>query len=59
VLAGLVTKTISPGALTNEVVAFDSFATCDTSLRGRRDRALLLFAWTSGGRLAPKWRLRT
>jgi len=36
--------------LTNEVVAFDSFATCDTSLRGKRDRALLLFAWTSGGR---------
>ena len=25
-------------------------ATCDTSLRGRRDRALLLFAWASGGR---------
>jgi integrase len=25
-------------------------ATCDDSLRGHRDRALLLFAWTSGGR---------
>jgi integrase len=25
-------------------------ATCDDSLRGRRDRALLLFAWSSGGR---------
>lgn len=25
-------------------------ATCDESLKGRRDRALLLFAWASGGR---------
>jgi integrase len=25
-------------------------ATCDESLRGRRDRALLLFAWATGGR---------
>jgi integrase len=25
-------------------------ATCDESLRGKRDRALLLFAWSSGGR---------
>jgi integrase len=25
-------------------------ATCDHTLRGRRDRALLLFAWASGGR---------
>lgn len=25
-------------------------ATCDATLRGRRDRALLLFAWASGGR---------
>lgn len=25
-------------------------ATCDNSLRGQRDRALLLFAWASGGR---------
>lgn len=25
-------------------------ATCDDSLKGRRDRALLLFAWSSGGR---------
>jgi integrase len=25
-------------------------ATCDESLRGKRDRALLLFAWASGGR---------
>ena len=24
--------------------------TCDDSLRGKRDRALLLFAWASGGR---------
>ena len=24
--------------------------TCDDSLRGKRDRALLLFAWSSGGR---------
>lgn len=24
--------------------------TCDTSLRGKRDKALLLFAWASGGR---------
>jgi integrase len=28
-------------------------ASCDDSLRGRRDRALLLFAWSSGGR-SPK-----
>jgi integrase len=25
-------------------------ATCDDTLRGKRDRALLLFAWASGGR---------
>src|SRR4030095_10381623 len=25
-------------------------ATCDESLKGKRDRALLLFAWASGGR---------
>ena len=25
-------------------------STCDDSLRGLRDRALLLFAWSSGGR---------
>ena len=25
-------------------------ATCDDSLRGVRDRALFLFAWSSGGR---------
>jgi len=25
-------------------------ATCDESLRGKRDRALLLFAWATGGR---------
>ena len=24
--------------------------TCDDSLKGKRDRALLLFAWASGGR---------
>src|SRR3990167_10189310 len=25
-------------------------ATCDVSMKGKRDRALLLFAWASGGR---------
>jgi integrase len=25
-------------------------ATCDDTLRGKRDRALLLFAWATGGR---------
>jgi integrase len=29
-------------------------ATCDDSLRGVRDRALLLFAWSSGGRRRSK-----
>lgn len=36
-------------ALTRDVLAL-LLATCDDSLRGRRDRALLLFAWASGGR---------
>src|SRR5690606_10666836 len=36
-------------ALTREVLA-QLLDTCDDSLRGRRDRALLLFAWASGGR---------
>lgn len=36
-------------ALTRELLSL-LLATCDDSLRGRRDRALLLFAWASGGR---------
>ena len=36
-------------ALTRDVLE-DLLATCDDSLRGLRDRALLLFAWASGGR---------
>jgi len=36
-------------ALTRELL-LQVLATCDTSLRGLRDRALLLFAWSSGGR---------
>ena len=36
-------------ALTKDPLAA-MLATCDDSLRGVRDRALLLFAWTSGGR---------
>jgi integrase len=29
-------------------------ATCDETLRGQRDRALLLFAWATGGRRRPE-----
>lgn len=36
-------------AITKEVLQ-KLLATCDDSLRGLRDRALLLFAWSSGGR---------
>lgn len=36
-------------ALTRDVLE-ELLATCDDSLRGIRDRALLLFAWASGGR---------
>ncbi|SEQ18549.1 site-specific integrase [Giesbergeria anulus] len=44
------------GALTHKKAALTKgplealLATCDDSLRGQRDRALLLFAWASGGR---------
>ena len=38
-------------------------ATCDDTLRGKRDRALLLFAWATGGRRraprSPRPRSRT
>ena len=36
-------------ALTKDLLR-QLLATCDGSLRGKRDRALLLFAWASGGR---------
>ena len=36
-------------ALTRDLLT-QLLATCDDSLRGLRDRALLLFAWSSGGR---------
>lgn len=36
-------------ALTKDLLG-QLLATCDDSLRGQRDRALLLFAWASGGR---------
>lgn len=36
-------------ALTKDVLG-QLLATCDDSLRGLRDKALLLFAWSSGGR---------
>lgn len=36
-------------ALTKDLLR-ELLATCDDSLRGQRDRALLLFAWASGGR---------
>lgn len=36
-------------ALTKDLLR-QLLATCDESLRGKRDRALLLFAWASGGR---------
>lgn len=41
--------TVKKEALTRDPLAL-MLATCDDSLRGRRDRALLLFAWASGGR---------
>lgn len=40
---------LSKPALTREPLQA-MLATCDQSLRGLRDRALLLFAWASGGR---------
>lgn len=40
---------VRAAALTREPLE-QLLATCDTSLRGLRDRALLLFAWASGGR---------
>ena len=40
---------VKKDALTKDPLAL-VLATCDDSLRGKRDRALLLFAWSSGGR---------
>ncbi|MGC7403279.1 site-specific integrase [Pandoraea pneumonica] len=42
-------RTTKKDALTREPLR-KLLATCDESLRGKRDRALLLFAWASGGR---------
>jgi integrase len=42
-------RTTKKDALTREPLR-EMLATCDDSLRGKRDRALLLFAWASGGR---------
>lgn len=42
-------RTNKKAALTKDPLAA-MLATCDDSLRGVRDRALLLFAWSSGGR---------
>ncbi|WP_353190863.1 site-specific integrase [Pandoraea pnomenusa] len=42
-------RTAKKDALTREPLRA-MLATCDDSLRGKRDRALLLFAWASGGR---------
>ncbi|VVE87021.1 site-specific integrase [Pandoraea bronchicola] len=42
-------RTAKKEALTREPLRA-LLATCDDSLRGKRDRALLLFAWSSGGR---------
>ncbi|VVE45551.1 phage integrase [Pandoraea communis] len=42
-------RTAKKEALTREPLRA-LLATCDDSLRGKRDRALLLFAWASGGR---------
>lgn len=42
-------RTAKKAALTREPLRA-LLATCDDSLRGKRDRALLLFAWASGGR---------
>lgn len=40
---------VKKDALTRDLLE-QLLQTCDDSLRGRRDRALLLFAWSSGGR---------
>jgi len=42
-------RTQKKSAITKDVLQ-KLLATCDDSLRGKRDRALLLFAWSSGGR---------
>ncbi|WP_246174669.1 site-specific integrase [Pandoraea terrigena] len=42
-------RTAKKAALTRELLRA-LLATCDDTLRGKRDRALLLFAWASGGR---------
>lgn len=42
-------RTQKKAAITKDVLQ-QLLATCDDSLRGQRDRALLLFAWSSGGR---------
>ncbi|QHE92472.1 tyrosine-type recombinase/integrase [Pandoraea fibrosis] len=42
-------RTSKKEALTREPLRA-LLATCDDSMRGKRDRALLLFAWASGGR---------
>ncbi|MBN9116416.1 MAG: site-specific integrase [Pandoraea sp.] len=42
-------RTAKKEALTREPLRA-LLATCDDTLRGKRDRALLLFAWASGGR---------
>lgn len=42
-------RTARKDAITREPLRA-MLATCDNSLRGKRDRALLLFAWASGGR---------
>jgi len=42
-------KPAQQSALTKEPLEL-VLATCEDSLRGKRDRALLLFAWASGGR---------
>ncbi|WP_244914527.1 site-specific integrase [Pandoraea apista] len=42
-------RTAKKEALTREPLRA-LLATCDDSIRGKRDRALLLFAWASGGR---------
>jgi integrase len=40
----------SPKAALTRDLLESLLATCDDTLRGKRDRALLLFAWASGGR---------
>lgn len=44
-------------ALTRDVLEM-LLASCDDSLRGLRDQALLLFAWASGGRRRSSGRRR-